>query len=40
MDWMLFGKIVLLMVIFMLIKTMVKCLHDNFCPLCKDKKCN
>lgn len=35
MSWGLFGQIVILMFIFVLMKTAVKCLHDNFCMKCK-----
>ncbi len=37
MSWGLFGQIVLLIVIFSLVKTAVKCCHDSFCAKCKDK---
>ncbi len=35
MDLKLFLQIVLLMVIYAVIKNLVKCLHDNFCKICK-----
>lgn len=35
MDWRLFGQIVLLIIIFAFAKSVVKCLHDNFCMKCK-----
>ena len=35
MSMALFGQIVLLMVIFIFLATLVKCLHDNFCVTCK-----
>lgn len=34
MNWGLFGQIVLLIVIFSLIVTFIKCFHDNFCAKC------
>ncbi len=35
MNWGLFGQIVLLIIIFVLIKTFVKCMHDTYCFKCK-----
>jgi len=35
MAWALFGQIVLLIVIFVFVKTFVKCMHDAFCKKCK-----
>jgi len=35
MSWGLFGQIILLIIIFAIIKTAVKCMHDNFCMKCK-----
>lgn len=35
MDWALFGQVVLLIVIFALVTTFVKCMHDSFCTKCK-----
>ncbi len=35
MNWGLFGQIVLLIIILVLTKTIVKCMHDNFCAKCK-----
>ena len=35
MNWGLFGQIVLLIIIFALAKSCVKCIHDNFCIKCK-----
>ena len=37
MSWGLFGQIVLLVIIFALAKTCVKCLHDTFCSKCCKK---
>lgn len=34
MSWTLFGQIVLLIVIFVFVKTVVKCMHDTFCKKC------
>ena len=35
MSWTLFVQIVLLMIIFVFVKTAVKCMHDTFCKTCK-----
>jgi hypothetical protein len=35
MSWMLFGQIVLLIVIFALVVSFVKCMHDGHCRMCK-----
>lgn len=35
MSWTLFVQIVLLIAIFVFLKTFVKCMHDNFCFKCK-----
>jgi len=35
MEWTLFGQIVLLIVIFVVVKTFVKCMHDSCCKNCK-----
>jgi len=35
MSWGLFGQIVLLIVIFALVKTFVKCMHATYCFKCK-----
>lgn len=35
MDWGLFGQIALLIIIFVLAKTVMKCIHDNCCTICK-----
>jgi len=35
MSWGLFGQIALLIVIFVLLKTFMKCVHDSFCIKCK-----
>lgn len=35
MDWRLFGQLVLLIIIFVVTKSAVKCMHDNFCMKCK-----
>ena len=35
MSWGLFGQIVLLIAIFVLLKTFIKCMHDSFCMKCK-----
>jgi hypothetical protein len=35
MSWGLFGQIVLLIVIFAVATTAVKCMHDTFCLKCK-----
>jgi hypothetical protein len=39
MCWGLFGQIVLLIIIGALVKTFVKCMHDNFCIKCKKNSC-
>ena len=35
MDWRLFGQIALLIIILVFAKTVIKCMHDNFCMKCK-----
>lgn len=35
MSWGLFGQIVLLIVIFVLVKNFMRCMHDSFCKTCK-----
>ena len=35
MSWRLFGQIVLLIGIFVFLKTFIKCMHDTFCTKCK-----
>lgn len=35
MSWGLFGQIALLIIIFVFLATLVKCMHDNFCLMCK-----
>jgi len=35
MNWGLFGQIVLLIAIFVFLKTAIKCMHDTFCMKCK-----
>jgi hypothetical protein len=35
MPWTLFGQLVLLIVIFVIAKTVMKCIHDNCCLKCK-----
>lgn len=35
MSWLLFGQIVLLIVIFGFVVSVMKCMHDNFCGMCK-----
>ncbi len=35
MGWGLFGQIVLLIVIYVLLKNMMKCMHDKYCTVCK-----
>jgi hypothetical protein len=35
MSWGLFGQIVLLIAIFALLSTFVKCMHNTFCKVCK-----
>ncbi len=35
MSWGLFGQIVLLIAIFVFLKTVIKCMHDIFCMKCK-----
>lgn len=35
MSWGLFGQIALLLIIFVLAKTAIKCIHDNCCLKCK-----
>ena len=35
MSWLLFGQVVLLIVVFALVNTVVKCLHDAYCTKCK-----
>ena len=37
MSFGMFMQIVLLIVIFAVVKNVVKCLHDNYCTLCKKK---
>ncbi len=36
MSWSTFGKAVLLIVIFALVNTVVKCMHDTKCMSCKN----
>jgi len=35
MNWGLFGQIVLLIAIFVVLKNVMKCIHDSFCSKCK-----
>ncbi len=35
MSWGLFGQIVLLIIIFAIAKTAVRCMHDTYCTKCK-----
>jgi hypothetical protein len=35
MNWGLFGQIALLIVIFAIVVTFVKCMHDTHCKMCK-----
>lgn len=35
MSWMLFGQIALLIVVYVIVSTFVKCMHDSYCTLCK-----
>lgn len=35
MSWCLFGQIVLLIIIYVFLKTLVMCLYDKFCKVCK-----
>ncbi len=35
MDWGLFGQIVLLIVIYAVVRTFIKCMHDTYCFKCK-----
>lgn len=35
MDWSTFGQIVLLIVVFAIVNTVVKCLHNCCCTKCK-----
>ncbi len=38
MSWGMFTQIALLIVIFVVVKTAVKCMHDNFCFKCKKQE--
>ncbi|MDD5729791.1 MAG: hypothetical protein PHN57_01490 [Candidatus Omnitrophica bacterium] len=35
MSWGLFGQIVLLIIVFVIIKTFFKCMHDAHCTKCR-----
>jgi hypothetical protein len=35
MSWLTFGQIALLVVIFALVSTFVKCMHDTYCKKCQ-----
>jgi hypothetical protein len=35
MNWLMFGQVVLLIVIFAFVTSFVKCLHDTYCKKCK-----
>ena len=35
MTWMTFGQIALLIVIFAMVSSFVKCMHDSYCTRCK-----
>lgn len=35
MSWALFGQIVLLIIVFAVAKTFIKCMHDTYCMKCK-----
>ncbi len=35
MDWGLFGQIVLLIIVLVLAKTFIKCMHEKYCMVCK-----
>ncbi len=35
MTWGTFGQIVLLIVVFAVVKTFVRCMHDTYCKKCK-----
>ena len=35
MNWMTFGQIVLLIIVFAFVTTFVRCMHDAHCKVCK-----
>jgi len=35
MDWGTFGQIALLIILFVVAKTFMKCMHDTYCKKCK-----
>jgi hypothetical protein len=35
MSWLLFGQIALLILLFVVVSTFVKCMHDAYCRKCK-----